>query len=293
MIRTIVCGYGRWGSVLAARAREHAAFDVIGVAEPEKAQLVRAAADGFSVWSTLEDALEEQPQLVVVATPIMIASRMSVLASSSGAHVLVAKPGAVSTSTAMQMINAATRNERSLTVDYTLLVSPKWQRIRALSDSLGQVRYMDATRTTPTQRSASELISDLCVHDLSLVSDISFGREWRVIRSSSSPLRARVILEDSEARVGVYARRTDSTQDRHCHVVFEHGYATWDQLRDTLTTWSNGDSTYEGPERVDLVTRRFDQVRRVIEDGEADNRAEFVRVTQLLEAALEAPAYAA
>lgn len=295
MIRTLVCGHGEWGRVLRYRVSEHAEYDLVGIVDASEEKRVEARELGCVVRENLIDAIDEtHPDLVVVATPIKAAPLASITALTLGASVLAAKPAAVATSTAELMISAADQSSTRLIVDYTMTMHPKWRLVKEARHSLGEVRYVDCVRTTPTTRSAADPLIDLAVHDLALIVDLEGRREWRVRRSqTTSSDSASVVLDDADVRACVLAERTDARQERIIRVVFDRGHATWDQLADTLIVASNRRSTeFHGPSarEKDAVTRRLDETSRILAARANDNRRAFLAVTRLLEEAKHADA---
>lgn len=273
------------------RVSEHAEYELVGIvdADPTKRSVARKLDSTSRVYANLIDAIDEtQPDLVVVTTPSESAPLASITALTLGASVLAAKPAAVSTSTAELMISAADQSSTRLVVDYTMTMHPKWRLVKEARSTLGEVRFVDCVRTTPTSRSSADPLTDLAVHDLALIVDLEGEREWRVRRSeTTSPDAAALILDDDEVRACVLAKRTDARQERIVRVVFDHGHALWDQLGDTLTIASNHETTYHGPScrDKDAVTLRLDETSRLLAARANDNRRAFLSVTRLLEEA--------
>jgi len=288
VIRTLVTGFGAWGSVLAQRARQHDDYFVCGVVDPDSAKRRIASKMGFESYADLEVAIDqEKPELVIVATPISEAAQASVTSSTRYAHVMVAKPGATTRADADRMIRVADAKDRRLILDYTLLVSPKWQIVCDSLRSLGRVEHVSAMRSTRRDRSTASVLSDLSVHDLALLVSLEPLRGWTLMRSRESlelGWGSVELVSDASASATLQARRDDS-MTRVLRVSCEHGSIVWNQTNDTvIVDWNEPALTeYHGPEpAIDLVSRRLDATRWWIEQG-IDNRNVFRCVTGLLE----------
>jgi predicted dehydrogenase len=283
MITTIVTGYGYWGQIITERLLAHPDYFVAGIHDPDLKARRFAQARNLHTYRTLEDAINrESPELVCVCSPASVAAEASVYSSTRYAHVMVAKPAATTRHEAERMINAATRRDRKLVVDYTVIAAPKWQRIKQLLPTLGEIRRVDCVRTTPLGRSSVDVLEDLAPHDLSLIVDAMPSAEWRVTSSRGDAVAREVGLVAGECVASVMVRR-GGEPERMIRFVGADGALTWDQARDSLICATSSSTVVLGADAVDSVTARLWLLGRVIRGGEDDNRRTFRQVTGLLE----------
>lgn len=121
-LRLGVIGAGSWAvaahlPTLAARKEE---VDFVGVCRPDEEALSRIQQQfGFAVASTdYRDILAHDLDIVVVASPSGFHHEHATAALSSGAHVLVEKPVAISGADAWDMVEVAEKNSRQLLVSF-------------------------------------------------------------------------------------------------------------------------------------------------------------------------------
>jgi predicted dehydrogenase len=287
VISTLVTGYGYWGQIITERLLAHPDYFVTGIHDPNLEARRFAQARNLHTYRTLEDAINrESPELVCVCTPASVAAEASVYSSTRYAHVLAAKPAATTRQGAERMINAAARRDRKLVVDYTVTAAPKWQRIKQLLPTLGEIRRVDCVRTTPLGRSSVDVLEDLAPHDLSLIVDAMPSAEWRVTSSRGDAGSRELHLAAEECAAVVVVRR-GGEPERMIRFVGVDGALTWDQSRDSLICATSSSTVVLGADAVDSVTARLWLLARVIRGGEDDNRRVFRQVSSLVEDARE------
>ena len=286
VIRTLVCGYGSWGARLADRILEHDKYFLAGIVDPSATRRAIATMMNIEAYASLEDAIDaEKPELVIVATPISESVEACVTSATRYAHVIAAKPCATTTSGADRVLRVFAEKDRRLIVDYTLLVAPKWQLAKERVAKLGCVQHVFATRTTSLDRSSQDVLTDLCVHDLSLLVDLDDATEWSVASTMRDSVSASVALSSSTgAFAKVVAARSVGPQSRMIRIICDEGAVTWDQTRDTLVTHTQtGVPEYVAPDQTDLITRRLDDAYDQIRDRRVVSTRVFETVTRLLE----------
>lgn len=285
MIRTIVTGYGFWGQILTKRLVKHPHYFVCGIHDPSLAARERARVEAnLHTYKTLEDAINwESPELVCVCTPIADTPGASAYSATRYAHVLAAKPGATTRATAERMVHAADAKGVALVVDYTLTAAPKWHHIKQLVPMLGDLRRIDAVRTTPEGRSTADVLDDLAVHDLSLLVDLDEAIDWRITSSFGDASERSIRMEHGDVEALVTAERRSSELEREFRIIGTKGALTWNQLTDTVVCTADGGTVMLGADSVDPVTARLWFLSSVIAGERPDNRRVFLDVTRLVE----------
>ncbi len=107
----------------------------------------RPTPTGVREFRLLDEALSLGPVAVVIATPTSMHATQSVAALDAGASVLVEKPVATTFANTQQVVDAATRNARTVVAGYHLRAHPayKWLADLAQSGSLGRPLVLQAT----------------------------------------------------------------------------------------------------------------------------------------------------
>jgi predicted dehydrogenase len=133
-MRFLVVGVGsigsRHGRNLAALGHRVLVWDVDG-------DRLRAAATwpGIEAAASLDGALAEQPDAVVVCTPPALHLEVSRRAVAAGAHLFVEKPLAHVSEGAPALIDEARRRRRVLAVGFNLRFLPSLRHVKALLES--------------------------------------------------------------------------------------------------------------------------------------------------------------
>jgi predicted dehydrogenase len=148
------------------------------------ADAARALADehGAAVAATLDDLLDSQPDVVVVATPHDQLAAAAARALEAGTHVLVEKPAAIGSDEIARLIAARDRSDRVVKVGFNHRFHPGIARVaaevhsgahgdlmfvRARYGHGGRVGYEQEWRADPARSGGGELI-DQGLHLLDL-----------------------------------------------------------------------------------------------------------------------------
>ena len=189
--------------------RSHiAAFQAQGCRVVAVCQRNRAQADAIAqaygvpdVHEHWEDLLaKSRPDIVVIATPPHLHKAIALAAFAQGAHVLCEKPVALSSDDALEMVEAASRAQRTAMTNFNWRAPAAFQRFHAMVEEgfLGrllhvQVRYMfgrfadpQAPSTWRMDRSQAGLgtMGDAGVHAIDFVR-WNFGEIARVAAQTS------------------------------------------------------------------------------------------------------------
>lgn len=95
---------------------------------------------------SFEEALTSRPEMMLIATPPHLHAPQTVAALQAGCHVLCEKPTSDSPAGAQQMVDAANRFDRRLSIGFTLHFHPVMQRLKGMLNSkvLGEVLHVHA-----------------------------------------------------------------------------------------------------------------------------------------------------
>ena len=131
-------GYGAWGKHHAAAIREAPGLTLAGVACGGEASAAAARRDlpGIAVYRDYRELLRD-PSLdaVDIVTPNHLHGEMGVAALEAGKDVLLEKPMAVTAAECDELIAAADRSGRVLSIGHELRVSGQWSAIKAMLDA--------------------------------------------------------------------------------------------------------------------------------------------------------------
>ena len=139
------------------------------------AKALHGAAGRYAGALTTADFLEvvndPETDAVYIATPPHTHVKIAKAALEAGKHVLVEKPLSTDSFEALDLIETAARNERTLMAGHTFLYSAPVCKVKALIESgqLGDVFYIDSARVNLGRYQPSGVIWDLAPHDLSIV----------------------------------------------------------------------------------------------------------------------------
>ncbi|MGN6487402.1 MAG: Gfo/Idh/MocA family protein [Devosia sp.] len=136
-VRVLVVGLGNMGRSHALAYHRHPGFEVVGLVNRSKPQLVEEL-QGYPVRPDYEAALREfRPELVSINTYSDTHADYAVMALEQGAHVFVEKPLATTVADAERVVAAAKANGRKLVVGYILRHHPSWVRFIEEARKLG------------------------------------------------------------------------------------------------------------------------------------------------------------
>lgn len=230
-MRVGLIGYGAWGQHHArafAQAAELAA--IASSSHGEEAGQAWPRARVVADWRELVS--DPSLEAVVVAVPNALHAEVAIAALEAGKHVLLEKPMALSIAECDQLIAAARRSGRVLTVGHELRVSEQWGAVRRLlqEEAIGPLRhasfalfrfpYRGGTDGWRYRRdSVGSWILEEPVHFFDLL--LWYGREW------GEPVSVRALADGDPAmpRVLQATLRFAGGQFATLHTVvggFEH-----------------------------------------------------------------------
>jgi predicted dehydrogenase len=176
-VRFGVIGAGYWGPHLIRNLSEIPGSRLAAIADLSTERL---AALGPRYPQTLmttdfHDAISDDVDAVVIATPVKTHYSMARDAIKAGKHVLVEKPLTRSSEQARELIRLAEANGVILMVGHTFEYNPAVIALKELVDRgvVGRVLYIDAARLNLGQyRSDVNVLWDLAPHDISIMNFI-------------------------------------------------------------------------------------------------------------------------
>ena len=292
MIQTLLVGYGYWGRILAENLTQHPTFFLAGVQDANQSVILDARANNLHAYSSLEDAMQAtHPQLVVIAAPIGSMEVPAMRALQGYAHVMMAKPGVDSLAAFDRVLRVADYAQRSITVDYTMLMHSTWNTILHEQHRLGGVEKFHSVRSAIGNRTGAPIVLDMLVHDLSLLVSLNPDREWLLeyARVSETEVVARFVSGSCEAILE--ASTTSTEQERSVYLAGAGLHLVWDQLADVVE--SNSAEIMQAwydDEKIPCtpVQRRLNDMVNVVNHRGDDNRVVARGVLVMVEQILEA-----
>jgi predicted dehydrogenase len=220
MIQTLLVGYGYWGRILAENLTQHPTFFLAGVQDANQSVILDARANNLHAYASLEDAMQAtHPQLVVIAAPIGSMEVPAMRALQGYAHVMMAKPGVDSLAAFDRVLRVADYAQRSVVVDYTMLMHSTWNTILHEQHRLGGIEKFHSVRSAIGNRTGAPIVLDMLVHDLSLLVSLNPDREWLLeyARVSETEVVARFVSGKCEAILE--ASTTSTEQERSVYLA--------------------------------------------------------------------------
>jgi predicted dehydrogenase len=292
MIQTLLVGYGYWGRILAENLTQHPTFFLAGVQDANQSVILDARVNNLHAYSSLEDAMQAtHPQLVVIAAPIGSMEVPAMRALQGYAHVMMAKPGVDSLAAFDRVLRVADYAQRSVTVDYTMLMHATWNTILHEQHRLGGIEKFHSVRSAIGNRTGAPIVLDMLVHDLSLLVSLDPDREWLLeyARVGDTEVVARFVSGSCEAILE--ASTTSTEQERSVYLAGAGLHLVWDQLADVVE--SNSAEIMQAwydDEKIPCtpVQRRLNNMVNVVNHRGDDNRVVARGVLVMVEQILEA-----
>lgn len=193
-LRVAVVGCGAIGSLhaKAISQSQHAQLTAVCDVDPERAEIVASRARAH-VYDDFEVLLStEQLDVVTVATPEHLHMAPVVKSIEAGCHVFCEKPMASTLDDAKRMVDAATRHNRHLAIDYNRRFGFGYLKAKELCTEgmVGDIRYVVIRVTEPLTGSKDDLkahsiIRNVLIHHIDLMR--FFCGEVRSVHASFSP----------------------------------------------------------------------------------------------------------
>ncbi|WP_222984591.1 Gfo/Idh/MocA family protein [Flagellimonas meishanensis] len=144
-LRTLVVGCGNMGTSHARAYQKLKGFELAGLVSRGNESRERLAKElgGIPTFSDYEQALKTtRPDAVSINTYPDTHHKFVEMALSSGAHVFVEKPLALTVKEAEHLVQLSRQKQRKLVVGYILRVHPTWTKFIKMAQNLGKPLVM-------------------------------------------------------------------------------------------------------------------------------------------------------
>ncbi len=200
---------------------------------------------------------------VVITTPSETHARLTLKALSSGKHVFVEKPLALSVEDAEKMVRMAEKSKKILMVGHLLLYHPAAKKLKSYIEdgSLGDLNYMYSTRVNLGQVRAEEnALWSLTAHDISLAIYLADKMPKEVSATGKCYIRDSVqdvvfvsLNFDNKMMAHIHASWLDPHKVRKFTVVGSKKMVVFDDMEatekirvyDKGVDWQKGQSSYD------------------------------------------------
>lgn len=115
-IKTAIIGYGGMGSFHASQIKQINALKVVGAYDIKPERVKKAVEDGYKGYSSLEECLQDDIELVVIATPNNFHKELSIQAMMAGKHVICEKPVMMNAAELQEVFDVAEEQKKVFTV---------------------------------------------------------------------------------------------------------------------------------------------------------------------------------
>ncbi len=136
MTRVLIAGLGNMGLSHALAHHKHPDAEIVGLVNRSTVDLPDELS-GYPFFSTFEDGMTTNPDLVVIATYTDTHVDYACAAMEAAAHVFVEKPLAMTVADAKRVVETAERTDRKLVVGYILRHHPSWVTLIEEARNLG------------------------------------------------------------------------------------------------------------------------------------------------------------
>lgn len=247
-VRLAVVGSGIMGSNHARVAAGLTGVELTAVFDPDRERSEKlAAAFGATAASSVGE-LAGLVDAAVVATPTEFHAAIAHELLAAGVDVLVEKPIAPDVETAQRLSDAADDLGRVLMVGHVERFNPAILELDSLLDG---VVHVDARRISAySPRIRDDVVIDLMIHDLDLVSMIAGGAAAEVMsvvrapRSESADIASALIAFESGVTASLTASRVGQNKIRTIDVTQADNYLVLDLLRQDVTVQRVQQSEY-------------------------------------------------
>jgi predicted dehydrogenase len=196
VIRTVLCGAGRWGARLLAALERHPDIVVETLVDPDpRARRGEGRGGRLRHEPSLSSALRSRPDLVVIATPPALHAAQTLDALEAGADVFVEKPLALGGRDARTVRARARALGRVVAVGHVLRFHPAYEAMDRLvrEGAVGTVTRVAARRLT--QSGTPRPLWALAPHDLATLRALDGTEVDRVSLHQGVVLHLRLRLE--------------------------------------------------------------------------------------------------
>lgn len=232
-LRVAVVGAGHLGRIHARLLKSIEAVELVGVVDPVAAARNKTADEfGTASYAHLYEVLGKI-DAAIVAAPTSLHHDVALELLRSGVHCLVEKPICSTTAQAENLIAAARAQRLVLQVGHVERFNPV---LAEIGDSAGDVRYLEATRTSGYTFRSTDIgvVLDLMIHDIDLALSLSGGNVTSVQATGMTVVgphediaQARLTF-DNGCVANLWASRASPTAQRTFNVYSDRLHASLD-----------------------------------------------------------------
>ncbi len=243
-----IIGLGWMGKLHLRVYSEMRGVEVVGVVDPNREILDKAAADyGVPVFTTLEDFLAKTtPEAVSVCVPTVLHHDTAMAVIKRGIPLLIEKPLAASADEGTALVEAALKARVPLMVGHIERFNPAVQRIRDILREDKHVISIQIERVGPYPPRIQDVgvIRDLASHDIDLVAYLSGSRYKNIFAVTSVNLGPHedTVLISAELENGVLGQITCNWitpyKSRHIRVATKTRYIEADLITQKVKEYS-------------------------------------------------------
>ncbi|WP_164704684.1 Gfo/Idh/MocA family protein [Blastococcus litoris] len=238
-LRLGVIGSGIMGTNHARVASAMSELDLVAVYDADRNRSENLAT-GFGATAAADIAeLAGMVDAAVVATPTEFHAPIAHQLIEAGVDVLVEKPIAPDVETAQRLVDAAEAAGRVLMVGHVERFNPA---VLELGSLLDDVIHIDARRISSySPRIRDDVVIDLMIHDLDLVTMIAGGAAAEVMsvvrapRSASADIASALVAFENGITASLTASRVGQNKIRQIDLTQAENYVTLDLLRQDVT----------------------------------------------------------
>lgn len=185
MLNAALIGYGYWGPNIARNLAKSKDFKLCAICDVDPAKLEKARSlfgDTVEYYTDYKEVLALQNlDACAVALRNEIGQEVARAVLSSGRHLFMEKPIAITMQDAVALRDLAQKNGLILHVDHILVFHPIIRKIKSIIDSgeLGELVFFESNRTNlgPHIKRDMNAMWDLAVHDLAILDYLAGGQQ--------------------------------------------------------------------------------------------------------------------
>lgn len=238
-----VVGYGYWGAKHARVLSGIPGVDVT-IIDPDEDCLADAGKQFPAArLAPRLDAVLDDVDGVVVATPPATHGDLASRAINAGVHALVEKPLTTSVEEAESLVGLAQENDTLLMVGHTFEYNAAVRKLREIvrSGALGKILYIHSARLgLGRYQTDCDVVWDLAPHDISIISylldempsTVSAWADRNVRQRHADVAYVRLDFDESETHAIVHVSWLDPCKVRRVTVVGDQKMAVYDDLSD-------------------------------------------------------------
>lgn len=284
-LRAGLIGLGSMGANHARVLGKMSGTDLVAIAD--SANYTKNEVPNRLILHSVEDVIAKGVDYCVVAIPTAFHEEVSVKLIEAGIHVLIEKPLAHNTESAMRIALAARKAGVVAGVGHIERYNAaiRQARIRIENGDLGEI-YQIATRRVgpfPARIADVGVVMDLCTHDIELTSwlgDSTYKNVTSRARALSGRPHEDLVAVVASLKNGIIASHLvnwiSPQKERNIVVTGEKGTFIIDTLSADLTFWENGRiavtqeplALLKGVSQGDIVTFAFDKPESLLVEHE-------------------------